>query len=227
MLKWYCRLLVAMVCLAAAGCAEQRPAVTPADAAAMVRTGRALLSCRDSCLAEWQRNQPQAAQFDAAGRWPELAAVVVQTGYEDDLSLYYLGRAAQGLGYPGSAASYYRQSLRLSATGAACRYLSRMCGGQGFPQASTFRLAAIERDLNASRRRRIAPGPGRAATPAELPDSGPPVPVEAAAPRPPGTAPPWAEPVPPPTPAPGLPRPAAPAHAPGSASDFSEPPAAR
>jgi hypothetical protein len=128
MWKWYCRLFVAMVPLVAAGCAQQTPMVTPADAAASVKTGRALLTCRDACLAEWRRLQPQAGQLETAARWPELAAAVLQANYEDDLSLYYLGRAAEGLGYPGAAASYYRQSLRFAGTSGSCQNLSRMCG---------------------------------------------------------------------------------------------------
>ena len=28
-----------------------------------------------------------------------LAALVMRIGYQDDLSLYYLGRAAEGMGY--------------------------------------------------------------------------------------------------------------------------------
>lgn len=231
MCKWYCGLFVAMVCLMAAGCAEQAPTITPADAAARVQTGRALLSCRDACLAEWRRLQPQAAQLDAAARWPELAAAVLGVGYEDDLSLYYLGRAAEGLGYPGAAASYYRQSLRLSGTAASCQYLSRICGGVILPRAAGVRLAAIDRRIYAPARRRVAPGPVRPETPAEPP-------AEAIAPVPIGTAPPWeaaaapamVAPEPsasisaPPAPTPAPP-PSAPTRAP--ASEFIEPPPAR
>src|SRR5688572_12118659 len=166
MLKWYCRFFVAMVCLAMAGCTlQQTPTVTPADAAAQVQTGRALLTCRDACLDEWRRLQPQATQLEAAGRWPELAAMVLQANYEDDLSLYYLGRAAEGLGYPGAAASYYRQSLRLSGTSGSCEYLSRICGGVALPRAASVRLAAIDRQLSGPPRRRATPGPARSGTP--------------------------------------------------------------
>ena len=154
MSKWYCRLFVAMVCLAAAGCVQQAPRITSADAAAQVITGRALLACRDACLAEWRRLQPQAAQYDAASRWPDLAAAVLEAGYQDDLSLYYLGRAAEGLGYPGAAATYYRQSVRFSGTAASCRNLSRNCGGVDVTRAAAARLTSIERQVYAPSRRR-------------------------------------------------------------------------
>jgi hypothetical protein len=237
MCKWYCRWVAAMVCLATFGCVQPAPKITLADAAAQVTTGRALLGCREACLAEWRRLQPEAAQYDAAVRWPELAAAVLQAGYEDDLSLYYLGRAAEGLGYPGAAASYYRQSLRFAATSGSCQKLSRVCGGINPPRAAAARLASIERQVYAPPRRRATPASARPETPAE--PFGP-----AAVPAPPGTAPPWEPalapamtPSPPPQAEPAAaaatpPAMAAPAPSPAqarapTATEFIEPPPAR
>ena len=81
------------------GCARQKPAVDPAAATAQLSTGAPLLGCRADCLADWRAAQPYAAQLDAAGRWSELAALVITINYQDDLTLYYLARAAEGLGY--------------------------------------------------------------------------------------------------------------------------------
>jgi hypothetical protein len=131
-----------------AGCVDQSAAVTPQQALAWVQTGQALLSCREPCLAGWQAAQAQAAQLAAGRRWGDLAALVLRVGYEDDLTLYYLGNAAEGIGYPGAAASYYRQSARLSRTSAACLNLSRSCGGFALPRAAVSRLAVIERELH-------------------------------------------------------------------------------
>ena len=172
--KWYRGILVAMGALVLAGCAEQRASIDPAQATAQLMSGRRLLNCRDACLAEWRQNQPQAAQLDAARRWPDLAAMVLNTGYEDDLSLYYLGRAAEGIGYPGAAASYYRQSVRLAASSASCQSLSRVCGGVVLPRAAAMRIAAIERELGAAGRRRA--GSSRPAAAASEP--APPLPSE-------------------------------------------------
>jgi len=228
MWKWYCRLAVAMVCFGMAACVQQAPPVSPGEAARMVSTGKALLTCREACIAQWQRLQPQAAQLEAAGRWPELAATVLQANYQDDLSLYYLGRAAEGLGYPGAASSYYRQSVRFSGSAGSCQYQSRICGGVVLPRAAGMRLAAIDRQI--SPRRRTGPGPlrpGSRGEPAgDEPGTGPI-----------GTAPPWepasaaapavaesqAPPPPPPAPEPTP----APARAPAAPSEFIEPPPAR
>jgi hypothetical protein len=164
------------------GCAEQRSGLSPADAVAQLRTGAPMLTCREACIADWRRAQPQAAQLDAAGSWPELAALVIGTGYQDDLSLYYLGRAAEGLGFPGAAASYYRQSTYFSASSLSCRYLSGVCGGLAFPTAAVVRIAAIDHELNRGRPRRAVRAPAGAAPATlapssaepELPEPGPP-----------------------------------------------------
>jgi hypothetical protein len=142
--------------LALATCVE-RPVISGADAVASLRTGGRLLNCREQCLSEWKRVEPQAVQLDATARWTDLAVLILQTGYEDDLSLYYLGRAAEGLHYPGAAAGYYRQSARLSGTSASCQNLSAACGGVVLPRAALLREAAIARELNQSRYRPVRP----------------------------------------------------------------------
>ena len=120
MRKWYYRGLVAVACLSLVGCAERVDTAKQAESLARLQAGRAVLGCHQPCLAEWQRNQPQAAQLDAGARWQELGLLVMRIGYQDDLSLYYLARAAEGLGYRGAAAGYYRQSTQVSGTPASC-----------------------------------------------------------------------------------------------------------
>jgi hypothetical protein len=149
--------LIGLACLGLAGCAGR--SIKPADALAQLSAARPVLTCREPCLAEWQRTQPQAAQLEAAGRSQELAVLVMQVGYQDDLSLYYLGRAAEGLGYRAAAATYYRQSTQLSGTSIACQHLSRQCGGVALPRMASLRLAAVERMLNPPRPRRTGPAP--------------------------------------------------------------------
>jgi hypothetical protein len=212
--------LTGLGCLMLTGCVAPPAGVTPTEAVAELQTGMPLLRCREACLADWQRVQPQAAQLAAAARWADLAALTLRVGYQDDLSLYYLGQAAEGLGYPAAAASYYRQSTYLSDTSISCRNLSRMCGGLIFPGAAALRLAGIERSLVRPRPRRVAPaGPPR----------GEPgmVPSEAVAPLP-VTAPPPDEPAPPAVPVPGtaVPAPRPPVTAPPGASEYIEPPPA-
>jgi hypothetical protein len=232
------RSLVGLACLVPVGCAERLGSATPAQSLALMQTGRPVLNCREACLAEWQRAQAQAAQLDAAGRSEELALLVMRIGYQDDLSLYYLGRAAEGMGYRAAAASYYRQSMQLSGTSISCRYLSRQCGGLALPWTASLRLAAVEGIVNPPRPRRIgpapqspknfpgnpeAPAPGPISSPGPSPDFSPvtnPIPSPdfgpVASPVPSPDFGPVTSPVPSPVPGPGAP----------GASEFIEPPPA-
>jgi hypothetical protein len=164
--KWRCRGLTGLGCFLLAGCAQQTVSVTPAESLALLRTGQPLLSCREPCLAAWQSAQPQAAQLDKSARWRDLAMLLLQIRYEDDLSLYYLGRAAEGVGYRRAAVRYYRQSIELSGTPGSCRRLTRLCGGIALPGAASRRLAAIMREFNRRRPRPPEPEPPDSATPA-------------------------------------------------------------
>ncbi|MGH7093656.1 MAG: hypothetical protein ACREFB_09010, partial [Stellaceae bacterium] len=102
---------------------------------ALIPTGVPVLRCREACLQSWRAAQPAAADLLRGGRWRDLAALLVRVGYQDDLSLYYLARAAQGMGYRDAAATYYRQSIALSGTSISCANLSRLCGGLTLPWA--------------------------------------------------------------------------------------------
>jgi len=71
----------------------------------------------------------------------------MRTEYQDDLSLYYLGRAAEGLGFYSAAVSYYRQSMELSGTSISCTNLSRLCGGVPLPTDAARRLSIAQQLL--------------------------------------------------------------------------------
>jgi len=178
---------------------------------ALLQLGRPVLDCREACLDEWHRVQPDAARLDASGQWSDLAVLVMRTGYQDDLSVYYLGRAAEGLGFYVAAASYYRQSVPLSGTAIACANLSRLCGGVALPAAATMRLAAIERKLAPAKPRRARP----------LAPAAPPATPE------PSEAPPAAEVSPPAPPPPPAPAPTPVGASPERSFEYIEPPPAR
>jgi hypothetical protein len=245
---WFCGILLGLAGVVGSACTPQ-PSITPSEAVGMVRTGRPLLSCRESCLNEWRRVEPQAQQYAAAGRWDELAAAVLRVGYQDDLTEFYLARAAEGLGYPGAAAGYYRRSLDLSGTTIGCANLSRQCGGVALPRTALMRLAAIDQQLDRGPRRPRSPrrpeqgpgeppappGPSDSAAPSEL--SPPPTDAAAPVPSPPAPAPSFAPPGPvfgPPAPsvapsaqatAPAAPKPVpAGPRSPPPGSDYIEPP---
>lgn len=181
--------LVGLGCLMATGCVQQPAPLTPAQTLALLQTGQPLLSCREPCLASWQQAEPQAAQLARGARWQDLAVLLLGVRYEDDLTVYYLGRAAEGLGYRRAALNYYRQSAELSRTPASCRLLSRLCDGVVLPRAATLRVAAIEREFRRRRPQRVEPAPPVELAPAQATSEGavpvPAAPLPAAAPPPP------------------------------------------
>ena len=147
--KMKTRAVIGLALLFLSGCAEsgrdnryanmERP-----ELLAQLQLGRSVLRCREACLPTWRDEQPRAARLEASGQWGDLAAIVIRTEYQDDLSLYYLGRAAEGLGFYLAAITYYRQSMELSGTSISCANLSRLCGGVTLPADAARRLGVAE-----------------------------------------------------------------------------------
>ena len=160
--------IAGLACIAVAGCASQTAAPLSADEAmVLLRSGRPVLTCREACLASWRESEPQAQRLAEAGNWRELAILVERVGYQDDLTLYYLGRAAEGLGYDTAAASFYRQSMQISGTSLSCLNMSKQCAGVFLPRDASLRLAAIDNALRRpSVRRPARPSTASPATPA-------------------------------------------------------------
>ena len=84
----------------------------------------------------------------------------MQIGYMNDLSYYYLGRAAENLGYLQAAERYYRISERLSVTQMSCHQSevnianlfgtpANICDGYTFPDALYPHLQSVEARLAA------------------------------------------------------------------------------
>jgi hypothetical protein len=165
-----------------------------------LQAGQPVLDCSmETCGLGWIHNLPNAAALEATGRWQELALSVMQIGYMDDLSYYYLGRAAENLGYFQAAQRYYRIAERLSVTQLACSKPQvdvNICNGYVFPDALYPHLEVVEARLAAlsapsassdqPRTRRVvrrqvpqastsraAPQPGQGATPASAAGSSP------------------------------------------------------
>jgi hypothetical protein len=124
-----------------------------------LQAGQPMLDCRADCGFAWGDNRQKAAVFDAAGRWQELALLVMQIGYMNDLTYYYLGHAAENLGYLQSAQKYYRIAEKLSVTQMSCHQSEinlenmgipqNVCGGYVFPDALYPRLEVVESQLAA------------------------------------------------------------------------------
>ncbi len=107
---------VAMLALLA-GCEQKVATLTPELQAGMMndlQAGKMTLDCGLKCHFTWVAQVPQINALDTSERWTDLAVRVMQIGYGSDLAYYYLGQAAQGLGYHNAAIAYYTTSLSIA-----------------------------------------------------------------------------------------------------------------
>ena len=140
------------VALVAAGCVTAT-AVNKTDEAAMARFdafrgGNVTLPMGAIAAAEWALFRDAAYEHLAAGEWRELADMVQRKGINNDLSWYYLGRAAEGLGEATLARQYYQRSLDRSNSPKAshrCQgVLVSLCDGFEFPDVTVARLSQLQ-----------------------------------------------------------------------------------
>ena len=80
--------------------------------------------------------------FFESGQWAKLAVDVMSIGFGGDKEWFYLGRAAEGLGYLDVAEKYYETS---ASKGFGCRCLGMVCGGLEFPEEAKQRLTLVQR----------------------------------------------------------------------------------
>ena len=145
---------------ATAGCTLKNVNVPPAELMRQVQAGQPMLDCRAECSGAWGQNRQQARILDATGLRQDLALLVAQVGYMNDLSYYYLGHAVENLGYWQAAQRYYRIAERLSVGPTSCHQgeaeiqaalsiPADLCDGYSFPDALYPHLEIVEARLAA------------------------------------------------------------------------------
>jgi hypothetical protein len=145
---------------AVTACTMKNLNVPPDQLMSQFKAGQPTLDCRADCGLAWDQNRQKAAALDATGRWQDLALLVMQIGYMNDLSYYYLGHAAENLGYLQAAQRYYRIAERLSVTQMSCAQGEanikatlglpvNLCDGYTFPDALYPHLEVVEARLGA------------------------------------------------------------------------------
>lgn len=72
------------------------------------------LACNTECGAQFLLKQSSLKEAHDNKNWRVLAMDTIKVGYRFDLSYYYLGTAAQGLGFNNAAKKYYEDALKLS-----------------------------------------------------------------------------------------------------------------
>jgi hypothetical protein len=141
----------ALTLAAMTGCTMKNANVPPDELMRQFQAGQPMLDCSmEECGLGWMQNRHKAELLEATGRWQELALFVMQIGFMDDLTYYYLGRAAQELGYLQAAQRYYRIAERLSVTELGCgNRPSNICNGHVFPDQLYPHLEVVEARLAA------------------------------------------------------------------------------
>ena len=141
----------ALLLATVSACTMKNANVPPDELMRQLQAGQPILTCSmEECGLGWIHNLPNAAALEATGRWPDLALSVMRIGYGDDLSYYYLGRAAENLGYLQAAQRYYRTAEQLSVTQTACHKPNvDICNGYVFPDALYPHLEVVEARLAA------------------------------------------------------------------------------
>lgn len=136
---------------------HQDPAAK-AEAMAAFRAGGAGFTCGQGlqCAVKWSAAKPAANRLMLGERWEDVADVVLGAGYEQDLTWFYLGIAAEGLGNPAAARAYYDNSIRRSLYGAgySCTAAGMMsCDGVRLPDDAKALLAGLDPRGRAQARR--------------------------------------------------------------------------
>jgi hypothetical protein len=80
-----------------------------------LKSGNDILDCTDLCAGAFIKKESDLYALDIAENWKDLALEVARIGNHRDLAYYYLGQAAQGLGYHTAAIKYYTSSLAIAA----------------------------------------------------------------------------------------------------------------
>ncbi len=124
-------LSLALLCGACAGRIDQ---ISPQNVGPLVDQfvdGNAVLDCELSCAGKFGFNRQAMLAMSQSGDWANLARTVISIGYNQDLSWFYLGLSAQGLGLGDAAVTYYTKALdtpRYCNNGS-----SNVCDGFVFP----------------------------------------------------------------------------------------------
>jgi Zn-dependent protease with chaperone function len=78
------------------------------------KRGQARLACSNDCAIKFQNDKDDLKKLHSQRNWEGLARAVLDIGYRQDIAWFYLGAAAEGLGYPPVARQYYGQAAELA-----------------------------------------------------------------------------------------------------------------
>jgi tetratricopeptide (TPR) repeat protein len=108
------------------------------------RLGSARLECALTCAGAYGAMRRKLRALHDSGLWADLAIEVLRIGFSNDQAHYYLGTAAEGLGYNAAAEVYYRRTIAVAKSSPKCAaFLVNVCDGFVFPEEAESRLAGV------------------------------------------------------------------------------------
>ncbi|MDR3414309.1 MAG: retropepsin-like aspartic protease [Formivibrio sp.] len=96
-------------------CAEQNPPTTEANFEALqlsFKGGDADLTCGLSCASKYGSMRPSLKEDYNSQNWSDLSVRILEVGFNNNQSWFYLASAAEGLGYIDAARIYYNEVLQ-------------------------------------------------------------------------------------------------------------------
>ncbi|SEM72036.1 hypothetical protein SAMN04489760_13831 [Syntrophus gentianae] len=118
--------------------------------------GKPNLDCDTlACDLCWMENLDGMILLYNSSEWVKLAESVMKIGYGKDLAYYFLGQAAEGMGYNEAALKYYNQGVAAFSDSRKlhhCRESGGGCGGLDLAQAFPQRIAAVKASMKTSGR---------------------------------------------------------------------------
>ena len=137
------KFIYAIAIVSLAGCATSGSYTLKAQSGAnldeSLKNGEIRLACELACSGAFGYNQSKMKELHNNSLWTNLALTVANIGYDEDLSYYYLGRSAEGLGYYDAAKIYYA----LAQNSNRCNGVINVCDGFKFPDVINQRFTII------------------------------------------------------------------------------------
>ena len=141
---WLSKSCLAVLVLLLCACAHKGVRSTSGDDltrdVSAILSGKARLTCQNECVLAWMSASPRIKALHDNKLWEDLAIEVSKIGYASDLTYFYLGRAAAGLGQAEAAKAYYRLALSNIHS---CEGWLNSCDGFHFPQDIRTQMANL------------------------------------------------------------------------------------
>jgi len=110
----------------------------------LFKKGEIRLTCGTSCSGSWGSSLVEIKSLYSQSRWKDIVLEIAKIGFDSDVDYFYLGRAAEELGYFDAALTYYQLALSSSMK---CAGLFNNCNGFSFPSDIDSEISFVQRQI--------------------------------------------------------------------------------